>query len=67
MVAKAVTIGRRAAGLIQNGMVTAGASEIFLKSTGEILQSVHAHVDAGWPACQTRFFCAVFDLAGAIT
>jgi hypothetical protein len=35
-IAKAVTIGRRAAGLVQNGMVTAAASWIFLKSTGEI-------------------------------
>jgi hypothetical protein len=64
---KAVTIGRRAAGLVQNGMVTAGASETFLKSTGEILQSVREHIDADWLACQTRFFCAVFNLAGAIT
>ena len=35
MVSKAVTIGRRATGLVQNGMVAAGASEIFLKSTGK--------------------------------
>jgi hypothetical protein len=33
---KAVTIGRWTAGLVQNGMVTAAASWIFLKSTGEI-------------------------------
>jgi hypothetical protein len=53
MVAKAVTIGRRATGLVQNGMVAAGASQIFLKSTGEILQSVRTQVDAGWQRCQT--------------
>jgi hypothetical protein len=56
MVAKAIVIGRRATGLVQNGMITAGASEIFLESTVEILQSVRSHVDAGWPACQIRFF-----------
>jgi hypothetical protein len=57
MVAKAVTIGRRATGLVQNGMVAAGATEIFLKyQTGEILQSVRGHVDVLWAACQIRFF-----------
>jgi hypothetical protein len=58
MLAKAVTIGRRTAGLVQNGMVTAVVAEIFLKSTGEILQSVREHSGAPKPSCQIRFFCA---------
>jgi hypothetical protein len=57
-ISKAVTIGRRAAGLVQNGIVAAGASQIFLKSTGEILQSVHPQIGAHLQRCQTDFLCA---------
>src|SRR6266850_5589078 len=49
-------IGRQTAGLVQNGMVTAVATEIFLKQQGEILQSVRGHTGAPPPPSQICFF-----------
>jgi RNA polymerase sigma factor (sigma-70 family) len=45
-------------------MVAAGASEIFLKLTGEILQSVRPQIGAHLQRCQIRFFLCGFRFGG---